>query len=195
MSTLLFLISALFGVVAYSCYFKDIKKKGVANNWSWIIWCVTTIVESLTFDEVSGDILKTSIFYLSAACCVVIMARLCLTAVWEKPDWTEIFCVIVSLVALILWLYFKLTLWAHLLTVLALPVAFFPTWKSAWKDYRKDDSQAWMLWTIGDIFALSLILFRLEDNTELPYIIIETLCHGVTWVIISIRRKASSPNG
>ena len=190
MSYLLLLASAGFGVAAYSFYFKDTVSAEIKpNRWSWLIWSITTAVESVTYHEVSGDWMKSTVFFLSAVCCGVVTARIWTKSKWQTPDWSEVVSIVASLGALGIWFKYRDVLGAHYLVVGALPIAFFPTWKEAWKDFGKEFTWAWPLWTIGDFFAILLILSRFEKREELPYAVMECLCHLVVWGIVAFKRR------
>jgi hypothetical protein len=190
MKLLLLTCSLIFGIIAYAQYFKDTIKESIQpNRWSWLIWSVSTLVEALTYGATSGDFLKAFIFYTSAACCLIVTSLIWLRSTWQKPSWTEFFCVFISIFALILWLYFRLTVWAHLLTVIALPVGFIPTWQSAWKNFLHENSLSWLYWTVGDFLAVAFVLSRLSKNIELPFVIMEALCQGAVLTIIILRKR------
>jgi hypothetical protein len=110
---------------------------------------------------------------------------------WETPSLTEILCVVVSVVAVILWLYYRLTWWAHLLMIAAIPVSFIPTYLNAWKNYKHEDTPSWLFWTIGDTCALLLVLSRLDKYEEIPYASVEALCHALVLILILARGGAT----
>lgn len=188
MLALILLTSAVVvSVIAYHRYYTDIRDHAdmQPNRWSWMIWSATTAVEAFTFDAVSTDFEKSFVFFVSAACCVAIMLVIWRRAGWKMPDASEFTCITASVLAVVLWQAYDQTLWAHLLAVAALPVAFYPTWKSAWNSPEKEDSKAWILWTIGDALTLALVLTLLQSKEELPYAIVEFVCHalvaGIVW--------------
>ncbi len=80
-----------------------------------------------------------------------------------------------------------------------IPVSFLPTYRSAWVDYRREDSPSWALWTIGDMLAMAYVWVRHDNVQELPYAAVEMLCHAGVWLLIRRRRatmvKASLPSG
>lgn len=181
--TSVMLIAAIaFGIAAYVEYFRDIQNEVITpNRWSWLIWSVATAMEALTYEAVSDDWVKGIAFFISAMCCFWVTILIWRKATWKKPDWTEIVSIVASGLALVIWLQFQLTLWAHLLMVLAVPIAFLPTWKSATKNPKNEKSRAWGLWSIGDLLTLLVILVRLDKVEELPFILVEFACHAVVW--------------
>ena len=59
-----------------------------------------------------------------------------------------------SLAAILLWLVFRETFWAHMLVVAVVPVSFWPTWRSVWANRARERSPAWGLWSVGDLATL-----------------------------------------
>lgn len=183
--TAMLVAAIVFIVAAYAEYFRDIKNEVIApNRWSWLIWSAATAVEAFTYEAVSEDWMKSVIFFISAICCFWITKRIWSNARWQKPNWTEIISVIASGLALVLWLQFQLTLWAHLLMVAAVPVAFVPTWKNALGNPDNERSRAWGLWALGDLLTLLLIIVRLDKVEELPFILAEFACHATVWQMV-----------
>lgn len=178
--------AAAVTILAYIIYFVNLVWGETApNRWSWLIWSGATLIEALTFNEVSGDSLQGSIFFISSACCFIITLAIWVRSKWKWPSFWELVCLVASAAALVLWLHYGLTLIAHLVMVAAVPVAFIPTWLAASADARKEKTSAWMIWTVGDALTLWLILSRLKEFDELPFIIMELLCHAGTWLLIS----------
>jgi|SRR3989344_3769659 len=174
-----------FSVAAYVQYFRDTYFGIVApNRWTWLIWSVATTVEALTYQAVSDDWIKSAVFFIASFSCIGIMLLIWSKARWENPKWTEVVCVIASGVALLLWLQFQFSLWAHLLMVLSVPIAFIPTWKSALQDPSNERSFAWALWSLGDLLTLFVILTRLSGAEELPFILVEFVSHVVVWRMV-----------
>lgn len=182
----LILIAAIaFSIAAYVEYFRDTKNGVITpNRWSWLIWIVATAVEAFTYEAVSNDWMKSLVFFISAICCFGVTVRIWGKSKWKKPNWTEVVCVIASGLALSLWLQFQFTLWAHLLMVLAVPIAFVPTWKSAVEDPGNERSRAWGLWSLSDLLTLVVILIRFDRVEELPFILVEFACHAVVWQMV-----------
>ena len=174
-----------FSLAAYIQYFRDTANGIVApNRWSWLIWSIATTVEALTYVAISGDWVKSAVFFIAAFSCIGITVLIWTKARWETPSLTEIVCVVASGLALILWLQFQFTLFAHLLMVLSVPIAFIPTWRSALTNPSNERSRAWGLWSFADLLTLIVILLRLTAVEELPFIIVEFASHATVWGIV-----------
>lgn len=193
-TTYLLVAAALATIVAYTLYFKDLVwGETHPNRWSWLIWSGATLVEAMTYQEVSGDWLKSGIFFLSALSCMVITIAVWIRAKWEWPSTSELLCLVASIAALVLWLIFGLTLMAHLIMVAAVPVAFIPTWTKVLENPANEKSYAWMLWSIGDFIMLWIIVSRLQNVDELPFITAEFICHFLTWRLVARRATLRGP--
>lgn len=200
MLDLIVLVAAiLFGIAAYFTYYRDIARIG-PNIWSWLIWSVVTLTESLTYQATNGDLLKSLSFFASSACCIVITIKIFRTQVFSFPSPTEWFCLLVSFVAIAIWLGFRETLPAHILTLAAVPISFVPTWIGIKNNPREEASLAWPLWSIGDVLTLGFIVIHNPtswNNFDKPYAIVEFACHLITaiWLGIMLFVRKHSERG
>jgi len=193
-SAALLLAASALGIAGYAIYLRDLSVSSIRpNKWSWLIWSVAAALEASTYDALNADLMKSAVFYLSAVACLFVTATVWRRSGWTAPDWTEAICATASVGALLLWLLFSMTWWAHILMVASVPIAFIPTWRDALADKTREASSAWGLWTMGDACALAIILLRLDDpGRELPYILVELACHGSVWLL---ERRRRAPTG
>lgn len=173
---------------AYAVYLLGLRREIVQpNRASWLIWSASAAVEAATYHAVNPGSPQSWVFLLSAACCVVVTAALWHRSNWAQPNTIESLCMAACLVALILWVAFRETFWAHMLVVAAVPISFWPTWASVWKDRSRERSPAWGLWTLGDLATL-LVAARAGGTgvDELAYIFVELACHASIWFMIGL---------
>ncbi len=156
------------------------------NPWSWGIWGVTTLVEAITYNAFSEDWIQSLIFYWSAICCLVVTYKVLRTGKPQWPTLTEWLSVVATLAALVVWLVFHETWWAHFIMIVAVPISFFPIWAETWNEPHKEHNASWVWWSIGDLLAFILILTRFSgDGRELWYAGVEFACHfGMLLIVI-----------
>lgn len=192
MEMILFGLSTVFGVAAYAVYFQDTRKSTIRpNRWSWLIWAFTVTVEVATFHAISDDVMTSAVFYVSAIACAVVTVLIWRKSKWERPSWTEIVCVLLNIAAIIVWLVFHQEWWAHVIALVAVPISFIPTYAHAWKDWSRENSPSWVLWTIGDVLAFFYVADRMQSVEELPYAAIEAISHAAMWLIVSWRARGA----
>ncbi len=186
---ILTITASLITVIAYVIYYLDIKKQSIIpSRFSWIIWSLTASLETLTYSYVSDDNLKSVCFVTSSLCCVLITAKIWTSSDRKVPNWAEsslAFCT----VSLAIWLLFKSPLFAHILLLMAIPIAFLPTYKNALNNYENENSKAWLLWSISDLLMIVIIVMRLKAFKELPYAVVEFVCHFSVFVIIFYKQN------
>lgn len=190
MELTLYLYAALFfTMTAYALYWFGMRKKLVRpNRFSWLIWGTVMAVEALTYQAVNEGMIQNLIFLMSAASCLFITLAIWRDGAWAKPSRAEILSMAIAFAGLVLWIVFQAERWAHILLVAAVPISFIPTWVSAREDPRREMSPAWGLWTLGDFATLMLIVRSgVQDPLELPYIVVEFLCHASIWIGIGWR--------
>lgn len=181
-------VAVVCNIAAYIFYGLGIRRQLVRpNRSSWLIWSTATAIEALTYNAVNEGAAANIIFLISAFCCIAITIAVWRQSAWQRPSATESLCMAVSLAAMIVWFGFQDAYWAHMMIIAAIPVSFVPTWKSVLEDRRREQSPAWGLWTIGDLATLFVIVGTLHDQrTELPYIMVELLCHASMWFMIGL---------
>jgi hypothetical protein len=175
-------------VAGYALYLVGLKRQLVRpNRISWLIWSAATAAEAATYAAVNQGVLQAWVFGISAIACVAVTFGIWRGSVWEKPSSDETFCLAACLAALILWIAFRETFWAHMLLVVAVPVSFWPTWQSVWEDRNRERSPAWGLWAVGDLAAL-IVTTRTGDQHvgEYAYVIVELLCHASVWFMVGL---------
>ena len=187
--TSLLFISVLLTLGAYGEYYRDTAAAAIQpNRWSWLIWSAGTGMEVATFQGVSGDFATTSVFVGSAVACCFITALIWRRGSWQPASATELACVAATVLALVAWFAFQDYWWAHVIMLAAIPISFLPTYRSAWQNPAREASPSWMLWTLGDLFALAYVLMRYDSARELPYAIIEAIAHAGVWFVLLRRR-------
>jgi hypothetical protein len=183
-----FLIAMSFSFAAYGVYLLGLRRQIVQpNRASWLIWSASASLEALTYYAVNPGAPQGWVFLLSAICCIAVTVALWRRSTWAPPTNTESLCMAACLAALILWVAFREAFWAHMLVVVAVPISFWPTWASVWKDRSRERSPAWGLWTIGDLATLFVAVRAGGTGAdELAYILVELACHASVWFMIGL---------
>lgn len=183
-----FLLAVGFSFSAYAVYLLGLRRQTVRpNRASWLIWSAATSLEALTYAAVNPGALQGWVFGISAVACVIVALGIWRRSSWAPPSDTESFCIAACLMALVVWLVFRETFWAHMLVVAAVPVSFWPTWASVWRDRGNERSPAWGLWTFGDLATLLLAMGATKLSfAELAYVVVEFLCHASVWFMIGL---------
>jgi hypothetical protein len=173
-------------VLAYGIYGIE-QRRGLIepNRASWMIWSVANASEALTYNALNSGAAQNAIFFVSSAACLLITISVWRHGALRRPTTLESVTMAASLLALILWLGWQHTAWAHWLLVIMVPVSFLPTWISVLKDRASEQSAAWGLWTISDLAILAFVLQSASGRgTDLPYVTMELFCHASVWALI-----------
>ena len=185
---LLFLAAIGLSFSAYAVYMLGLRRQQLRpNRASWLIWSAATGLEALTYAAVNPGAPQGVVFAVGAVCCAVVAIGIWHRSSWAPPSNTESFCIAACMSALVIWLVFRETFWAHMLVVAAVPVSFWPTWASVWRDRANERSPAWGLWTFGDLATLLLAVRASQPGlAELAYVVVEFLCHASVWFMIGL---------
>jgi hypothetical protein len=183
-----FLLAIGFSFAGYAAYLIGLRRQTLRpNRASWLIWASATAIEAMTYAAVNPGAPQGWVFALSAVACVLVTIGIWHRSSWAPPSTTDTFCIAACLTALVLWVVFRETFWAHMLVVAAVPVSFWPTWASVWADRTRERSPAWGLWTFGDLATLLIAVRGAELGVaELGYILVELLCHASVWFLIGL---------
>ncbi|WP_174291826.1 SET domain-containing protein [Sphingomonas bacterium] len=183
------LIGAMgLSLAGYGTYLVGLRRHLVEpNRASWLIWAAAAGVEAATYAAVNPHQPQSWVFAASAIACITVTLSMWRRSRWGAPTPTESLCMGAALAALLLWVAFKETFWAHMLVVAAVPISFWPTWQSVMEDRARERSPAWGLWTLGDLTTL-LLAARAGDTGigGLAYILVEFACHASVWFMIGL---------
>jgi hypothetical protein len=182
------IIAIACSLAGYGLYLVGLRRHLVQpNRASWLIWSAATAVEAATYAAVNPHAVQGWVFALSALACLAVTLGIWRRSVWSAPSRGEMICTAACLAALLLWIAARNAFWAHMLVVLALPVSFWPTWRSVMADRTRERSPAWGLWSVGDLATL-LVATRSGDQHfgEYAYILVELLCHASVWFMIGL---------
>ena len=175
-------------LAGYGTYLVGLRRHLVEpNRASWLIWAAAAGVEAATYAAVNPGQPQSWVFGLSALACMAVTLSMWRRSRWGAPTPTESLCMGAALAALLLWVAFKETFWAHMLVVAAVPVSFLPTWQSVWEDRARERSPAWGLWTLGDLATLLVASGRHDIGFGgLAYVCVELACHASVWLMIGL---------
>ena len=181
-------LALLASLGGYLTYLVGLRRHLVEpNRASWLIWSAATLVEATTYAAVNPAAPQRFVFLLGAAACLVVAVTLWRRAAWRPPSSSESVCMAACLLALLLWLTFRETFWAHMLVVAAVPVSFWPTWASVWADRNRERSPAWGLWAVGDLATLIVAVRHPGGGVgEFAYVLVELLAHASVWFLIGL---------
>lgn len=183
-----FFVAIFASFAGYAIYLFGLRRQLVQpNRASWLIWSAATGVEAATYAAVNPGSPQSVVFIVSAVACIAVTVGIWRRSAWELPTRTEAVCMAASLAALVTWLVFRETFWAHMLVVVAVPISFWPTWTSVWQDARRERSPAWGLWSVGDLATLIVAGRHANEGAgEFAYILVELACHASVWFMIGL---------
>ena len=181
--------ASLIAIIAYLAYFLTVKQSGIIpNRLAWLISSISVCLETLTYYMVSDDYVQSSYFIVCSICCILITIKVWNLAKWEGASKTQKYSLVFYSMAIAIWPLFQLPFIAHLLLLIVIPFAFYPIYKSAYKNYKTENSTPWLLWSISDILVIISICSNLKTIQQLPYVLVSFVCPFTVYAIIMIRR-------
>lgn len=154
LQTFLSVCSGIIFVVAFFPYVRAILRKETSpRKATWLVWALGDII-ILTGMIVKGTVSGLMVAAVAGATTVFILSLIFGESGWKTRDKV---CVILSLMAIGLWLYFGDSNIGIGLSLTALAIAVWPTYVSAWEKPENEDKKTWVLFNLANIFAVLAI--------------------------------------
>ncbi len=148
------IMSGLVLIYAFFPYIKAIvRRQASPRKATWLVWAlgdIIILVGMLAKSTISGLIIAatlgaTTVFFLSLK--------------YGEPGWNkrDKVCITLSLIAITLWLYFGESNIGIALSLVALAIAAWPTYVSAWENPANEDRKAWIAFNASNILSVMAI--------------------------------------
>lgn len=147
-------LSGLIFLYAFYPYIRAIvRKEARPRKATWLVWAAGDII------VLSGMIASGTISGQMVAASLGATSVFLLSMKYGEPGWTtrDKVCIVISSAALILWQVVGESNVGIGLSLVALAVAAWPTYVSAWEDHRNEDRKAWFWFNLSSVFALAAI--------------------------------------
>lgn len=194
MSSIKAVLSVAAGLVfifAFFPYIKAIVKDGAKpRKATWLVWATGDIIilagmiaEKTMSGQMVGAVLGATTTFL-------------LSLKYGEAGWTtrDKICLSLSGLALALWIYFGESNLGIAFSLLALAIAAWPTYVSAWENPANEDKQAWIWFNVSSLLAV-LAIPRLAFADMAPPIVFMAI-DGVMIPLLFFRRKyPTEPEG
>lgn len=177
-------------LTAYGLYFNALRQATIhPSKASWLIWSASSLLETITFSFITTDFLKIIVFATSTGACLIITIK-----IWWSNGTTEIsrtdrWIILICLLSISIWVFSGQPQLAHFVILASVPLAFYPTVREIILNPFAEQPTSWLLWLISDVLSCMLIILRLEEINELPFVILELICHGTVWASIVATRS------
>jgi hypothetical protein len=148
--TALSVLSGITFIVAFFPYIRAIAKKETSpRKATWLIWALgdwIILIGMIAKGAVNGLIIGA---VLGATTTFLLSLKL------GEPGWNQRdkVCISLSLIAIALWIYFGDSNFGIALSLIALWIAAWPTYVSAWENPANEDKKAWVIFNITNVLA------------------------------------------
>jgi hypothetical protein len=157
------------------------------NRASWLIWAVAPITASFIQFFTGAGLAALPIFMAGLVpLFVLITSYLKKGAYWELT-WLDYICLLLSAIALVLWLVFREGVLATLFAILADGIAFVPTFKKSWQYPESENAMPY----VSGIFnaSLSLLVVSPVIFTTAGFAVYLATGNFLELLILLVRRK------
>lgn len=154
MSKAFSVLSGLIFLYAFSPYIKAIlRKEATPRKATWLVWAAGDIV------TLSGMLAKHTFSWQMVAASIGASTVFFLAILNGEPGWTkrDKVCLSIAFLAIVLWMYFGDSNVGIALSLIALAVAAWPTYVSAWEKPENEDRKTWFFFNLSSILAILAI--------------------------------------
>ncbi len=182
------IIAAIVSTAAYFPYAKAIlTSKGQVhpNQASWIVWAV--VDWSVFFSSIAAGVYQTAWVFLAFAVGSTFIAILSLRygdSYWSKLD---VFCLITSAVAFVMWKTTNTPETAIFLNIFVAIVGSIPTFTKSWSEPESEDKLTWAIFLVGGV--LNVMAIKTFDWKDAAPPIAVALVQMAIVVLVSVRPR------
>ncbi|MEK7610505.1 MAG: hypothetical protein AAB468_02035 [Patescibacteria group bacterium] len=146
--------SGLVFIIAFFPYIRAIVRRETSpRKATWLVWAVGDII------ILTGMIAKGTVSGLMIGAVLGATSTFLLSLKFGEPGWSarDKVCISLSGIAIVLWLYFGDSNFGISFSLLALTIAVWPTYVSAWNKPENEDKRGWILFNLANVFAVLAI--------------------------------------
>lgn len=180
-------ISILLGTYAFFPYLRDtIRGKTQPHSYTWLIWSLTQGTAAVGMFYGGGGIGMLA-FAIGA---VFVFVTFLFSLKYGTKNITpfDTVLLVVALLAIFLWWYFKDPFISVLLVCIIDIVGYFPSFRKSYQEPWSETVSTWIYFIVGNSFAI--LALREYNFLTLGYIISISTANLVLIIICVMRRKA-----
>lgn len=158
--------SGLVFILAFFPYIRAIMRRETSpRKATWLVWAVGDII------VLTGMIIKGTVSGLMISAVLGATTTFFLSLKFGESGWTkrDRVCISFSGLAIALWLYFGDSNFGIAFSLLALAIAVWPTYVSAWHKPENEDKQGWILFNLSSVLAVLAIPEWTFANAAPPF--------------------------
>lgn len=190
MSTLLLLAGSAMFLIAFWIYNKGvITGKNLPAFAAWAVFSLITFVNCLTYLSWTASFINIAVLLTDFVVCVgTTVAILIRLKGRVRLDNTDKLIMLISLVAVGIWVMFKAAAAGNLFNQAAYTITFLPIYRNALRNPRNEPTMPWFLWTIA--FVLNLVALWLQPTTQAMDYVSPAVClvHHAAITVLSLRK-------
>lgn len=152
--------AALYGI-AYYLYARQARKGSVTpNTASWIVWTIFAILNAVTYQAISGDVISNLQFISGSIACIVtflFMIRIGSFKPLRRFEWAIVATVIASLG---LWFVSGSALVANLVLLFGFALSMIPVYVGIFNNPFSEHPTPWIIWAVASGCTVTALLLQ-----------------------------------
>lgn len=185
------LTAALLHGVAYILYNTQTKLgKSSPNAASWSVWAFLSVLNALSYREMSGDVIMALQFYIGSVACILTFLYVLTIGKFSKLKLKEWGLFALGLLATVVWWKFRSATAANMIVIVAFLISFIPTFEGVWRDPFKETPRPWTLWTLAFFATTTNVVLR--DGKFIAFLtpVVLFIAYGSIAILSRQSRKA-----
>lgn len=186
--------AAILHGTAFYLYTKQVKLgESQPKIATWSVGMALMLLNALTFREMSKDGVATLQFFVGFGGSAVVFLYALVKGKFSKPKQTERWAMLLGIFAAIVWYMFREAAWANAIVLVALLIAFWPTWEGVYRDPFSDSPRSWVMWASAYLITTVNVLLNMSNPNwhvmSLVNPIVSAIAHGLVAVLSTESRK------
>lgn len=160
------LIAGLMHAVAFYKYYQQtLKRISNPNAATWILWFVISLLNCLTYFDMSKNIALTFLPAISTASCMLTAIVFFYKGSLSKLDFLDNIALGMGLMAALIWFRYQSAEYSNLIIQPSIMISFIPTYRGAIKRNTERNSLPWLIWSVAYIVQIVLVFLTWDGNS------------------------------
>ena len=182
---LLAAFAIILSCLAFVLYnWKNIRGETHPNVSSWFVWSFMTILNFTSYKKLTGDWIKSTLPTVESGLCIATALMALHTGSFQNLSLADYECLMIGLIAALIWYLFKSAGSAQILLQIALVIGFIPTGIGMMENPSNEPWLPWCLWTV--VFSAQCGVVKLTWRgrwIDFLYPVNAMFWHGLVFVL------------
>lgn len=185
-------LASLLHIFAYFDYIKRVASAKIKpNSASWAVWALGSVLEAVTYLQVTGDWQKNLLPVVCSLSAIGIFLFSLIRGHFTRPTTFEWLIIILDCTALLVWWAYDSVVYANMFLIFTAVISFVPITYSVWRNPETENAFPWWLWSIAYVLLSVVVIIRWEKWEDVIYPLVFLILHLVIACLAIDSRRQS----